>query len=579
MKPISTQKSISMFPEEELKFKLKALNFRFPIETLDSLLKIFFKEYENRAFLVQANKNIQSMGLRKIYKSFLLQVPFQNNSNEHLYIGLSDSFCFLILFDEPDLENQNIKDQSSKFFLTFDPIVISSIFDYFYKNYCKFLSVKEKKLLIKLKTAQNKEINPYYVSKFQEALLINALNDNNKAKYTKLVEALSFTDEVVILTDLRGSIKEANKNYQQHFEKNQKKSNVKELISDDLFHQAQKEVLKNGKWQSEISLNSLTGDLRLSLASCYLYKDELGRPNGFVFTFKDITSLKKLDSINKKLIAKLQERNLELSEINKRLLEANRIKTDLLSVVSHELKTPLSTIIGFSELIENREYDENTIKHFAEQITASAKQLDRLITDYLDVAVSQFGAKDGKLHTMPVNLAELIRNVFRNQQLEFSDVKFDFALDCLGYEPIIITEAVNIQKLFGNLINNCFKYSPNGGKIAVKILNDSENVTVSIKDEGVGLTVEQAKQVFEPFYRVDNSITRKFAGIGLGLAVCKRIVDLYSGSIWCEPDVDSGTVFYVRLPVNPSLAKKQEQKESYIRIDTESIINNAKINR
>ena len=110
-----------------------------------------------------------------------------------------------------------------------------------------------------------------------------------------------------------------------------------------------------------------------------------------------------------------------------------------------------------------------------------------------------------------------------------------------------------MKKLFGNLINNSLKYSPNGGKISVKILNDGERVTISVSDQGVGLTKEQTAQVFEPFYRTDNSVTREFPGIGLGLAVSKKIVELYNGSIWCEPGVDLGSVFYVILPVNPHI--------------------------
>ena len=555
------QKSIFNFFEEKFNFKSQSLSFRFPIETLDSLLRKFFKEHQESAFLVQANQNIANLALKKISKSFLLQVPIRSQSNEHLYIGLSDGLNFLILFDEPDLKNQNIKEQHSKFFLTFDSVVINSVFNYFYKNYCKLLSIKEKQLLIKLKNIKTNELDPYYISKFQEALLITALNDNNKVKQAKLIEAISFTDESIVITDLAGNIKETNKNFEKYFGKCENK-NLRNILPKNVVEAALSETTKKCKWQSEINVSVNGKKTELLLASCYLFKDELRRPNGFVFTFKDITDLKKLDYINKQLISKLRERNLELSEVNKRLLEADRIKTDLLSVVSHELKTPLSTIIGFGELIENRQYDENTIKHFAEQITGSAKQLDRLVTDYLDVIGNQFGASNDKLHTMPVNLAELIRLSYQEQKSKFSDMQFEFNLDCLGYEPIIITEAQNIKKLFDNLINNSLKYSPNGGKLSIKILNDSENVTVSISDQGIGLTPEQARQVFEPFYRVDNSVTREFTGIGLGLAVCKKIVEIYTGSIWCEPGVDLGTTFYVTLPVNPHKVKQKEQVDA-----------------
>lgn len=533
----------------------RELKFRFPIESLDSLLKEFYRDFKDRSFLLLANKNIQNLSLKRISNSYLLKVPLVSLNNEQLYIGLSDMLVFLVLFDEPDVDEQSINGQESRFFLSFDPQVINKVFGYFYNNYCSVLSVKEKKLLIKLKNADINQFNPNYVSKFQEALLISALRDNNKFKHAKILEAISFTDESIIIVDLAGNIKESNKNFDNQFGARLNKGNIKDLLPYDLAKSAFSETTKNLKWHSEVNITNSVNKTELLLVSCYLFRDELSRPNGFVFTFKNITELKKLDNLNKQLISKLRERNVELSETNKRLLEANRIKSDLLSVVSHELKTPVSSILGFSELLMNREIDKNIINQYLEQINVSARNLDRIVTDYLDVASNHFGVASSKLTTMPVNLSELIRVCYEEQKLNFKDQSCLFELNTLGYEPVIISEAENIRKLFGNLINNALKYSPYGGKISVKILNDGENVTVSVSDQGIGLTHEQARQIFEPFYRTDNTITREFPGIGLGLAICKKIVEIYNGSIWCEPALDLGTTFYLTLPVNPSKLK------------------------
>lgn len=566
MKDVLLKKSIFNHLEGEINFKFQVLNFRFPIETLGSFLKKFYKDYEQQAFLVQANKGISNLSLKKLSKSYLLSIPINNGTDEHMYLGLSDLMCFLILFDEPKPEDQNINKQQSKFFLTFEAEIIEKIFDYFYKNYCTSLSAKERKLLIKLKDVERTNLDPRYISKFQEALLINALNENNRIKRAKIVEALSFTDESIIVTDLAGNIIETNKNFEKSFRKSNK-SSIREILPVGIFELSIKETIKNQSWSSELDLYTSKDRKEPLLVSSYLFKDELERPNGFVFTFKNITELKKLNNLNKQLILKLRERNIQLSEVNKRLLEADRIKSDLLSVVSHELKTPISTIMGFSELIANRDYDQNTIRNYAAEINHSAKSLDRLITDYLDVASNQFGVLQDKLFTVPVNLQELIKLSFLEQKNKFTDMQFNFELSCLGYEPIIISEVQNLEKLFGKLIDNAMKYSPEGGKISVKILNDSKKVTVSIADEGVGVTWEQAKQVFEPFYRVDNSITREFSGVGLGLAVCKKIVELYNGSIWCEPGINLGSVFYVTLPVNPHELNEKKQVEKIEKIE------------
>lgn len=555
MKQEDTQKSILNYFEKRFSLKFQTLSFRFPIETLDSLLKKFYKENDEQAFLVQANNKSDSLALKRVSKSYLLQVPVLSEFNEQFYIGLSDSLCFLVLFDEHPKE-QNISNQKSRFFLTFDPGIISVVFDHIYRNHCKALSLKEKKLLIKLKQIQPNELQPFYISKFQEALLINALNDNNKIKNAKIIEAISFTDESIVITDLAGNIKETNTNFKKHLAHSEENNNIKDLLSDEIYENAVQETTKHHKWQKELTLSTSRSKADLMQVNCYLFKDELNRPNGFVFTFKDITELKKLDYLNKELIGKLRERNVQLSEVNKRLVEADRIKSDLLSVVSHELKTPISTIIGFSELLSTRDHEIESIKNYAEQITGSAKQLDRLISDYLDVASNQFGITSDKVHTMPINLADLIRVCYQEEKYKFSEMGYQFELNCIGFEPTIISEAQNLKKLFSSLINNSLKYSPNGGKISVKILNDSENITVSILDQGVGLTLDQARRVFEPFYRADNSVTREFSGIGLGLALCKKIVEMYNGSIWCEPGVDLGTVFYVILPVNPHKPKQ-----------------------
>lgn len=547
------QNTLFDFLEDKFKFEARALNFRFPIETLGIFLKQFYRENEKEAFLVQASSTIPNVILKRISGSYLLQLPVDRTSCEQLYMGLSDSFSFLVLFSEPSEKEIPTSVIKSRFFLTFDQPLIKAIFNHFYKNYCGLLSLREKKLLLKLKNVRSNDLDPVYLSKFQEALLVSALSETNKIKETKIAEAISFTGEAIVITDLAGNIVETNKTFDKQYNSKRTLFNVRNLLSEDSVSEAISKTSAQENWQAEITLKR-NGSEELCLVTCCLFKDELGRPHGYVFTLKDVTDLRKLDYLNKKLIAKLRERNAQLTEVNKRLVEADRIKSDLLSVVSHELKTPISTIIGFSELLVQRVNDEESVRTFAKQIIESGRKLEKLITDYLDVASNQFGISRNQLHSAPINVADLIRVIYNEQKHKF-EVNYQLEINLLGYEPIIITEAENIKKLFTNLINNAMKYSPRGGKISVKILNDGERVTISITDQGVGIPPEKAIKVFEPFYRTDNSITREFSGIGLGLPVCKKIVELYNGSIWCEPAPDSGTIFYVTLPVNLHVAE------------------------
>ncbi len=545
MKNPLDEKSLINYFEEKFEFKIQTLDFRFPVETLDELLKNFYKDYEHSSFLLHADTLIDEVVLKKTNKSYLLSIPLKSKSNEQLYIGISDLLSFLILFDEPG--NQSINQEKSRFFLTFEPTVIKSIFDYFYNSGIDSLSVKERKLLLKLKNIQKNQLDPYYINKFQQALLVGALNENNKIKHEKITEAISFTDELILITDLAGNIKDSNKNFKDIFEF--VPNNIKSIFPKEFLEKAFKDSISAGEYKEELELK-IKNKESLMIVSMYLAKDDLSRPNGYVLTFKDVSDLRKLDRLNKKLIARLRQNNVELTEVNKRLLEADKIKIDLLSVVSHELKTPLSTILGFSELITQREYDSETVKSFAGKILESAGSLDKLISDYLEVASNSFGISSNKLQTIPINLKQLIEECYQQEAKNFKG-SFTFEINSLGYDPVIFSEIQNLKRLFSNLINNSMKFSPNAGKISVKILNDGENLTISISDEGIGLSVEQASRVFEPFYRADNSDTREFNGIGLGLSICKKTVELYGGSIWCEPGTDAGTTFYVTLPVNP----------------------------
>ena len=158
----SLEKSIISYLEERFEFQAKQLNFRFPISTLGDLLKNFFKDFDHTAFLVEANDSVSDLSLKRLYKSYLLKIPIKNNINEHMYVGISDMFSFLVLFDEQRNTPTSSIDKKSRFFLSFDYNLIKTIFNYFYRHYCDSLDLKEKKLLIKLKNVRSKDINPYY---------------------------------------------------------------------------------------------------------------------------------------------------------------------------------------------------------------------------------------------------------------------------------------------------------------------------------------------------------------------------------------------------------------------------------
>lgn len=531
---MENQSSILNFVSNDLGLGPEVLDFRFPIETLDSFLKNFIRGFEEASFLVQVNSTYTSTKLKKLSNSYVLEIPHSINSNEQIYIGIADKLSFLILFDEMS--------STSRLLLTFDYEKISRVFEYFFEFVSPQMNTAENEILNKLKNIKPKELSPYYLSKFQESLLINSLNTNNKIKQDKLLQAISCTNDLILITDLNGVIKEANKTFIDKYNSSQSIKNINQFIPQEMLKGCFKDVLTGKSWQQEV-----IKDKSILLVSCNLFKDEIGRASGFVYSVKDITTLRKLDYVNKQLISKLRAKNVELYAANKRLIEMDKAKSDLLAVVNHELKTPVSAILGFSELISQREQDLSQIKSYANEINSSAKRLNTLLSNYLDVATNQLKANTD---TKQINLKELISSSYASVVKSFNSELYKFEISSIGYDPVIFAEKDNLEKLFSNILDNAMKYSPKGGKISAQILNDGSNVTISISDEGIGLSQDQTSHIFDVFYRTDNSMTREFSGTGLGLAVCKKIVEIYNGSIWCEPGLEKGTVFYVTLPVN-----------------------------
>jgi PAS domain S-box-containing protein len=228
--------------------------------------------------------------------------------------------------------------------------------------------------------------------------------------------------------------------------------------------------------------------------------------------------------------------------------EAERLKSTFISVISHELKTPVALIKGYADTLsrEDADWDVDTIQNGLHVIVDEADRLTELIENLL--AASKLQAEGMRLNMDDVNLPALVQQAIERFQTQTDKhtLKSDFPADF----PIIMGDTVRLRQVIDNLISNAIKYSPKGGKILVRGSCDDQWVQVTVSDQGQGLPPEQLERVFERFYRVDNALTSSTQGTGLGLYLAHAVITAHGGRIWASNNPKGGATFTFTLPRN-----------------------------
>jgi len=239
---------------------------------------------------------------------------------------------------------------------------------------------------------------------------------------------------------------------------------------------------------------------------------------GILIVFHDITEIKKLEQIRKDFVAN----------------------------VSHELKTPITSIKGFSEtLLDGALENKETLVEFLKIILKESDRLQQLIQDLLELSkLEQHGFTLNQEHFDIIDvLEEVIKIVCKKAQLKDLDISFHS-----GNEKIwIIGDRSRLIQVFLNLISNAISYTPNGGKIDIFVLEGKKDVMIKVQDTGIGIESSEIQRIFERFYRIDKARSRNSGGTGLGLAIVKHLVELHKGSIQVESQVGKGTTFSIKL--------------------------------
>lgn len=225
--------------------------------------------------------------------------------------------------------------------------------------------------------------------------------------------------------------------------------------------------------------------------------------------------------------------------------EFDRLKSDFISLVSHELRSPLTNISTAVELMLQSPDDADLSHEMLTIVRAQSDTLIRLVEDILDV--SQIEAGQMKVREEPVTLLPIVRRTIRDFQDQTD--QHQIMLKAPNFVPFVLADIHKVEMVLNNLLKNAIKYSPDGGRILVEIL-DAVNgeVVMNIIDEGIGIPEEHLDRVFERFYRIDAGDDRKIYGHGLGLHISKRLVEMQGGRIWVRSKEGKGSCFSFTLP-------------------------------
>jgi signal transduction histidine kinase len=250
---------------------------------------------------------------------------------------------------------------------------------------------------------------------------------------------------------------------------------------------------------------------------------------------------------NARLYDQIQSQVAELRQLNGDLETANQHKSEFLATMSHELRTPLNAIIGFSELLaDDIVIAEDERRECLSDIQSSAQHLLSLINDVLDVAKIE----SGKMEIRPVafTVADELREAERAMAPLVLANQQTLSIAVSPGTPQVYADRARFRQIVLNVLSNANKFTPEGGSITVVADGDEERMRIRVTDTGIGIHPEDTPKVFEAFRQIDGSLSRRYNGTGLGLALTKRLVELQHGTIDFESEPDRGTTFTIMLP-------------------------------
>ncbi|GAB6100568.1 HAMP domain-containing sensor histidine kinase [Halanaerocella petrolearia] len=296
---------------------------------------------------------------------------------------------------------------------------------------------------------------------------------------------------------------------------------------EDVLGQSVIQITKNYKLDELVTEALETGEVLTEEIELLLPEERIFRirlapieresqATGVVASLRDITDIRKLEQMRKEFV----------------------------SNVSHELKTPLTSIKGYVETLLESDLDIETYNSFLKIIGDETERLEHLINDILDLSKIEAG---NNLIEEEIDLVTVINDIIPVLEPKAQQKEVELQLDLPFELPKIQGNQDQLSRLMINLVDNAIKYTPSGGKVEIRGYSENDEIVIEVEDNGIGIPKEDISRIFERFYRVNKARSRKLGGTGLGLSIVKHIVDQHGGEINVESELEQGTKFTVRL--------------------------------
>lgn len=267
------------------------------------------------------------------------------------------------------------------------------------------------------------------------------------------------------------------------------------------------------------------------------------------------TEMDILQSAGMMIAAAIMRREMLVSlvEAKEEALESNRAKSEFLSRMSHDIRTPLNAVIGMATLA-HKTNDPERIKYCLDKIDGSSRQLLSIINDVLDMSKIESGKFEIYIH--PFDFEKMLQHSINVVQVKLEEKHQELTLEMdQFFGKNMISDELRLSQVLINLLTNAIKFTPDYGTITLRIIekpleDGRSTLHVEVADTGIGISEEQQKRLFTSFSQADGGIARQFGGTGLGLAICKKITNLMDGDIWVESTPGEGSTFVFAVKVN-----------------------------
>ncbi len=306
-------------------------------------------------------------------------------------------------------------------------------------------------------------------------------------------------------------------------------------------------IIAGENWTGELLNKKKNGELYWESTMITPIKNEMDEVTHFMAVKEDITEKKKFEQ--------------ELKEAKEKAEESDRLKSSFLANMSHEIRTPLNAILGFTSLMRDYELDASKLDNFLDLIQLNGKQLLNIIDDVL--LISKLQVNEIKCINAKFLLKSFFESLYRYFHIEIStykNKKLKLILDIPEEDYFIETDKQKLNQVLTKLIRNAVKFTDQGNIIIGYRLDAEQKPVFFVIDQGIGISKEKQKIIFQRFRQADDTKTRKYGGTGLGLSIAKSLIDLMKGSIWVESEEGKGARFYFSLPVKAVLDENSETK-------------------